>query len=112
VGLKPYTPQYAEGSRIEPAKSFPNDKEVIPVANATAQPPLLPPLVLLISQALLVFPKIALSAYISIAKTDKLVLPIIIAPSDLSSFTSSASFVGIWFGNGSCPDLLVGPCVK
>jgi hypothetical protein len=82
---------------IDPARSFPNDIGVIPVAKAVAaQPPLLPPLVLVVSHGLLVLPKTGLSACMSIAKTERFVFPIIIAPSDRRSFTNSASVSGIY----------------
>ena len=43
VGFKPTIPQSAEGMRIEPPVSVPTEAKPIPVATATADPPLEPP---------------------------------------------------------------------
>ena len=43
LGLKPYTPQNADGARMEPAPSVPVAKGARPAATAAALPPLEPP---------------------------------------------------------------------
>ena len=43
VGLSPTTPQWCAGSRIEPPRSLPSPSDDMPVATATASPPLEPP---------------------------------------------------------------------
>ena len=60
VGLNPNTPQKCAGIRMEPERSVPMSKGVIPLATAAAAPPLDPPGVRFKSHGLFVRPKIEL----------------------------------------------------
>jgi hypothetical protein len=53
VGFSPTTPHSDEGTLIEPPVSVPSDIGTIPVATATAEPPLEPPDILEISHGFL-----------------------------------------------------------
>ena len=52
VGLSPTVPQSEEGMRIEPPVSVPMEPKPTPLARATAEPPLDPPLILARSHGL------------------------------------------------------------
>ena len=56
-GLSPNSPQQALGIRIEPPPSPPSPTGTMPVATATAVPPLEPPGVREVSQGLRVMPR-------------------------------------------------------
>ena len=79
-GLSPTTLQNPAGFRSEPPKSVPSAIGVIPVATATAAPPLLPPHVLVTSYGFRVAPKTALNVWDPAPNSGVFVLPIVIAP--------------------------------
>src|SRR5579862_1101621 len=80
VGRKPATPQHSAGWRIEPPKSVPCASVQIPVATATAAPPLEPPQVTPSFQGLTVAPKSSLSVYQRHENSGALVRPMMMAP--------------------------------
>ena len=66
---------------MDPPISEPSSNDVIPLANAAAEPPDDPPGVLSRSQGLFVVPKISLKLCVSAERYGTFVLPNIIAPS-------------------------------
>src|SRR5713101_4933665 len=57
VGFNPTTPQRAEGMRMDPPVSVPNEAVAMQAATAAAEPPLEPPGLLCVSQGFNVGPK-------------------------------------------------------
>src|SRR5215467_4298157 len=93
---KPTTPQNDAGSRSDPPRSDPWASGPIPVASATAPPPVEPPHVRLGFQGLRVAPKTALYVFAPAPYSGVLVLPITIAPAAFSRSTTSPSSSGTW----------------
>ncbi len=79
-GRKPTTLQKLAGLRSEPPRSLPSASATIPHASATAEPPLLPPQVLLGSYGLRVAPKTVLNVCEPAVNSGTFVLPTAIAP--------------------------------
>src|SRR6266536_4204023 len=92
LGFSPYTPQKVAGIRIEPTRSEPYSRKVIPAATAAAAPPEEPPGVQAVSHGLLVVPyrSFAVCAK-SPSMNATLVFPTITAPACLSLATTVAS---------------------
>ena len=84
---KPTTPQNAAGVRSEPPRSEPWASGAMPVASATAAPPLEPPQVSAVFHGLRVAPKTALKVLPPAPNSGVLVLPTTIAPGRLSRST-------------------------
>ena len=87
VVRKPTTPQNAAGVRSEPPRSEPWASGPMPVARATAAPPLDPPQVSARFHGLRVTPKTALKVLPPAPNSGVLVLPTTIAPARLSRST-------------------------
>src|SRR3954447_25272819 len=83
-GLRPNSPQQALGIRIDPPPSPPIPTGTMPVATATAVPPLDPPGVRLRSQALCVMPRLADSVEAIAPNSGMLVVAATTAPARLS----------------------------
>src|SRR5919109_396137 len=88
---KPTTPQNAAGRRSEPPRSEPCAIGPIPVASATAPPPVEPPQVSAGFQGLRVGPKISLNVLAPAPNSGVLVLPTTMAPAAFRRSTTSAS---------------------
>jgi len=84
---KPTTPQKAAGVRSEPPRSEPWASGPMPVARATAAPPLEPPQVSAVFHGLRVAPKTALKVLPPAPNSGVLVLPTTMAPARLSRST-------------------------
>jgi hypothetical protein len=80
--------------RSEPPRSEPSQSGLIPVASATAEPPLEPPQVSAGFQGLRVTPKTALKVLPPAPNSGVLVLPSTMAPACLRRCTMSASSSG------------------
>ena len=80
VGRKPATPQQNAGWRIDAPKSVPCASAHIPVATATAAPPLEPPQVTASFQGSTVAPNSSLSVYQRHENSGALVRPMMMAP--------------------------------
>ena len=80
VGRRPTTLQNAAGLRREPPMSLPSAIGHMPVASATAAPPLLPPAERVRSYGLRVVPKTGLNVWEPAANSGTLVLPSAIVP--------------------------------
>ena len=93
-GRNPTTPQKAAGFRNEPPMSLPSARGNIPLASATAAPPLLPPAVLSVFQGLSVVPNTLLNVWDPVPNSGVLVLPITRAPAAFRRCTRSESWVG------------------
>src|SRR5947207_12557874 len=91
---KPTTPQNEAGSRNEPPRSEPWASGPMPVASATAPPPVEPPQVSAGFQGLRVTPNTALKVLAPAPNSGVLVLPRTMAPAALSRSTTAASSVG------------------
>lgn len=90
-GRRPNTPQNDAGMRIDPPKSVPCASAVMPVATATAAPPLDPPDVRVRSHGLRVGPHSRFVQAAPKANSGVLVLPIMTAPARRRRATDSAS---------------------
>ncbi len=91
---KPTTPQKAAGSRSEPPRSEPWASWPMPVARATAPPPVEPPQVSAGFHGLRVGPKTALKVLAPAPNSGVLVLPRTIAPAAFRRSTTTASSSG------------------
>ena len=94
VGLSPTTPQIAAGMRMEPEVSEPSAAAAMPVASATADPPLEPPGVFVVSHGLRQVPQCGLSVVPPSAYSCMLVLPTTIAPAAANRVVTPASRAG------------------
>src|SRR2546425_1634563 len=83
------------GCRIDPPVSLPRARAAMPVATATADPPLLPPGTRWGSHGFRVGPNPEFSVDDPIANSSKFVLPRMIAPASLRRETTVASYGGI-----------------
>src|SRR5215470_8908589 len=83
VVRKPTTPQKAAGTRSEPPRSEPWARGPMPVATATAAPPLDPPLVNAVFHGLRVAPNTAFTVLPPAPNSGVLVLPTMMAPAVL-----------------------------
>src|SRR5215510_7959786 len=95
-GRRPTTPQNAAGMRSDPPRSLPWASGPMPVASATAPPPVEPPDVSAGFQGLRVAPNTALKVLAPAPYSGVLVLPITIAPAAFSRSTTSPSSSGTW----------------
>ena len=95
-GRSPTTPQNDAGLRMLDARSDPSANGSIPVATATAAPPLLPPGVSDASCGLSVAPNTRLNVFDPAANSGVLVLPMMIAPARRSRSASMPSASGMW----------------
>ena len=93
-GLNPTVPQKLEGTRIEPPVSLPMASGTMPVASATAEPPLDPPEMRSGAQGLRLVPIASLTEVIPHANSCVWVLPTKIAPAPRARRTASASASG------------------
>src|SRR5690625_5028379 len=91
LGRSPHTPVTAAGFRIDPPVSVPNAKGTMPLATATAEPPLDPWAVRLRSQGLRQDPNTSFSVVLPHANSWRFVFPIGIAPASRSCLTTTAS---------------------
>src|SRR3990172_2854526 len=94
VVRKPTTPQKAAGVLSEPSRSEPWASGPIPVASATAAPPLEPPQVRAGFHGFRVAPKTALKVLPPAPNSGVLVLPTMMAPARLGRSTVMASSSG------------------
>src|SRR3954464_2206594 len=92
--FRPTTPLQAAGIRVEPPPSIAIASGAIPLATATAAPPLEPPEERQASQALRVRPNRGESVRHLLPNSGVVVLPIRIAPAPRSRATATASSVG------------------
>src|SRR5213594_3704757 len=92
--LKPTTPQNAAGVLSEPPRSEPWASGPIPVASATAAPPLEPPQVRAGFHGLRVAPNTALKVLPPAPNSGVLVLPTTMAPAALRRWTTRSSSSG------------------
>ena len=111
VGRRPTTLQKLAGLRSEPPRSLPSASGTMPVASATAEPPLLPPHVLVRSNGLRVAPKTSLKVCDPAPNSGVFVLPMVIAPARRSRSTIRAVSVGTWFANTREPKVVRRPAV-
>ena len=93
-GRMPTTLQNDAGLRSEPPMSEPSAIGIIPVASATAAPPLEPPHVFVRSYGLRVAPNTGLNVCEPAPNSGVFVLPIVTAPAARSRCTMSSSSVG------------------
>ena len=93
VGLRPTSPQFDAGIRIEPAPSDAVAAAHSPAATAAALPPLDPPGLRSVFHGLRVIPKAGPSVSPMIASSGVFVLPMTIAPAARRRRTSSLSWV-------------------
>src|SRR5262249_59479368 len=94
VVRNPTTPQNAAGVRREPPRSEPWASGPMPVARATAAPPLEPPHVRARFQGFRVTPNTALNVFPPAPNSGVLVLPTTMAPAALRRATVNASSAG------------------
>src|SRR5204863_679815 len=94
VVRKPTTPQKAAGVRSDPPRSVPCASGPIPVASATAAPPLEPPHVSAGFHGLRVAPNTALNVFPPAPNSGVLVLSRTTAPAAFSRSTTRASSSG------------------
>src|SRR5690348_3653844 len=87
-------PQSAAGWRIDPPVSEPSASGVMPAATATADPPLVPPGILVGSQGFIVGPNADVSVDEPIANSSQFALPTMTAPAASSRCTTVASYGG------------------
>jgi hypothetical protein len=92
--FKPTTPLHAAGIRVEPPPSVAIASGAMPLATATAAPPLEPPEEHSAPQALRMRPNSGESVRHLLPNSGVVVLPIRIAPSARSFATATASSVG------------------
>src|SRR5262249_25254958 len=90
------TPQKAAGTRTEPPRSEPWAMGPMPVATATAAPPLEPPQVSSGFHGFRVAPKTALNVFPPAPNSGVFVLPTTMAPAALRRWTTSPSASGRW----------------
>ncbi len=102
-GRRPATPQNDAGMRSDPPRSVPSASAIMPVARATAPPPVDPPALFDGSQGLRVAPKTWLKVLPPAANSGQLVLPTMTAPARRSRVTTAASSVGTWSANSGDP---------
>src|SRR5262245_4502804 len=95
-GRSPTTPQNAAGIRSEPPRSDPWASGPIPVASATAPPPVDPPHVNARFHGFRVVPKTALRVLPPAPNSGVFVLPTTLAPAARSRSTIKPSSVGTW----------------
>mmetsp|Transcript_123286 Transcript_123286/g.343295 ORF Transcript_123286/g.343295 Transcript_123286/m.343295 type:complete len:409 (+) Transcript_123286:603-1829(+) len=101
---KPTTPQNAAGVRNEPPRSEPVASQHWQLASAAAEPPLLPPAVVRVSQGETVVGKSGLKVWEPAANSGTLVLPTTMAPRASSCKTNaslSAAMSSAWSGDPS-----------
>ena len=91
---------------------MPSASDTIPVASATAAPPLLPPQVFVSSQGLRVGPKTALKVWEPAPNSGVFVLPMVMAPAARSRSTISASSPGTWSAKMGDPNVVRMPRVR
>src|SRR5574342_810255 len=91
---KPTTPQKAAGVLSDPPRSDPSQRGLMPVASATAEPPLDPPQVSAGFHGFRVAPKTALKVLPPAPNSGVLVLPTMMAPAAFRRSTMTASSVG------------------
>src|SRR5512133_3843127 len=101
--FSPTTPLQAAGIRVEPPPSVATASGAIPLATATAAPPLEPPLERLASQALRVRPNSGESVRHLLPNSGVVVLPIRIAPAARNRATATASWSGTLSEKGTAP---------
>src|SRR5262249_23274330 len=94
VVRKPTTPQKAAGTRRELPRSEPWAMGPMPVATATAAPPLEPPQLSAGFQGLRVAPNTALNVFPPAPNSGVFVFPTTIAPAALSRSTTRSSASG------------------
>src|SRR5215510_3761827 len=92
VGLRPVTPQNADGMRTEPPVSDPSEKTQSPAACAEVEPPLEPPGIRERSHGLWMAPKCGLLLVIPYASSWSPVLPRRMAPASYSGRNSRKIF--------------------
>ena len=92
-------PQKFEGTRIEPPVSVPSASGAIPVASATAEPPLDPPDMRSGAHGLWALPIKKLTELIPHANSWVWALPIRIPPASRTLRTAAASRSGTWSAN-------------
>src|SRR3954466_8508588 len=92
--FSPTTPLHAAGMRVEPPPSVATASGAMPLATATAAPPLEPPLERALLQALRVRPNSGESVRHLLPNSGVVVLPTRIAPSARSRATATASSAG------------------
>ena len=95
VGRKPTIPLRAAGMRLLPPVSVPSPATAMPVATATAVPPLLPPAIKSGSQAFPTEPNAMFLLVMPKASSCILVFPSTMAPAALRRATTGASSTGI-----------------
>ena len=93
-GRRPTTLQKAGGLRSEPPVSLPSAIGTMPLASATAPPPLLPPHVFVRSYGFRVAPNTVLNVCDPAPNSGVFVLPQVMAPAARIRVTMSASRVG------------------
>src|SRR5215475_13955035 len=103
---KPTTPQKAAGVRSEPPVSEPWAIGPIPVARATAAPPLEPPQVSAGFHGFRVAPNTVLKVLPPAPNSGVLVLPSTMAPAALRRSTISESSAGTWSSNTFEPQVV------
>jgi len=112
VGLKPTIPQAAAGTRSDPPPSDPSATAAIPVATATALPPLEPPGVRPGDHGLRVGSRPAPSVNGQIASSGIVVVPTTRAPARRSRATSSSSCAAGVAGVARDPKRVANPCTS
>src|SRR2546427_12892971 len=90
--LSPTTPLHAAGMRVDPPPSVATASGAMPLATATAAPPLEPPLERSALQALRVRPNKGESVRHLVPNSGVVVLPIRMAPAARSRATATASW--------------------
>ena len=93
-GRSPTTPQNDAGMRSEPPRSVPSASAIMPVASATAPPPVDPPALFDGFHGLRVAPKTWLKVLPPAANSGQLVLPMMTAPARAEPRHDGASSVG------------------
>src|SRR5438128_3153174 len=111
-GRRAAVPLHCDGQRREPPRSLPRPSGVIPVANATASPPLEPPGVRSGSQGFRVAPRSALSVCQRSAKSGRLVRAIGIAPASRKLATCGASRPGSASASALTPWVVADPATS
>ena len=87
-------PVQCAGQRMEPPKSVPSPKALMPEATAALSPPVEPPEVRLVSQGFQVSPKSGLRLCVSTANSEQLLLPNNTAPASCRRRTAVADCAG------------------
>src|SRR5262245_45876979 len=96
VVRKPTTPLKAAGTRSDPPRSEPCAIDPMPVATATAAPPLEPPHVSAEFHGFRVAPNTTLNVFPPAPNSGELVLPTTMAPAALRRCTKRSSSLGTW----------------